>query len=210
MQNLAMMKRRYRAQRGASILESFLAFFILLLIFWGVFQLFQLYLAHMVSDYAAFRGARSASVGFCESLVSREAHVMSVPVSGPMVATRSSRDFASPVEQFYYEQTEFSEYNAGKRWLEYSYWNGEHLYHTNYKCPSYGQSLYGECGMCGKCNDRPSLVIQPHYSRETVKVSLLYENYPLTLPFHELFSKSGKIQIRKEVELTNHSGVYLE
>ena len=64
---------RRKGEHGSAILESFLSMILLGMILFGILQLFQLVLADMVTDYAAFRGARSAAVGFRDEYAIREA-----------------------------------------------------------------------------------------------------------------------------------------
>ena len=64
MNGRATMYARRKGEHGSAILESFLSMILLGMILFGILQLFQLALADMVTDYAAFRGARSAAVHF--------------------------------------------------------------------------------------------------------------------------------------------------
>ena len=130
------MRKNHRSSRRryATILEAFLAFLVLLLIFFGIIQLYLLSLANMVSEYAAFRGARSSAVGFVNDLVLREARVKTIPVSGAMVLPERSTDIGDIATQYARERVHIEHYMTGERWLEYEYWAGGQVRHNNYKC----------------------------------------------------------------------------
>lgn len=199
-----------RAQSGSAILESYLSFFILLLVFFGLFQLFKLSIARIVTDYASFRGARSSAVGFSNNLVDRETRVKVIPVSGDMVFPESSDDMGTPYEQFYKEKIHIEKYMDGTRWLEYAYWYGRPIRHSNYKCPLYGQLLSeGSCSVCA-LTASPSLSVGQHTGSETAAVTVTFNNYPLNLPLHDVYTDSDSIRIESKTELTNHAAVYLE
>lgn len=208
MKNPSIQKRRN--ERGAAILESFLAFFVLLLIFFGLFQLFHLSLANIVSRYAAFRGARSASVGFCDGLVRRETRIKTIPVSGDRVLPGRTFLYAHPADQFYKEKVHIERYMDGTRALHYAYWFGGEVRHDSYKCPLYGQRLTsGRCAICG-LRAAPSLNVYQQHSADTVSVSLRYSNYPMTMPLYEMFSRKGSINIDAKSELTNYASAYIQ
>lgn len=194
----------------ASMLESFLAFFVLLLIFFGLLQLYRLTLANMVSEYAAFRGARSSAVGFDDTLVAREARVKTIPVSGHMISPQRSLDIGDPKAQFYHENRAIERYMDGTQYLNYAYWYGERVRHNNYKCEHYGEYLdSGYCSVCSAgATGSTSLSIDQKADNETTTVNLTFINYPLDMPFYKAFTSKGYLTIRTESELTNHANVY--
>ncbi len=197
-------------KKYASMLETFLAFFILLLVCFGVMQLYKLSLANMVSKYAAFRGTRSSAVGFTDYLVDRETRVKTIPVSGDLVEPESSVDIASPYTQFYAEKVFIEEYMSGIRWINYTLWGASPVRHTNYKCKNYGQPLLsGTCSVCS-IHANTSLGISQRISGDTTKVSVFFNDYPLDMPLYRAFFDSGRINISKSAEMTNHANVFLD
>ncbi len=199
--------------RNASILESFLAFFILLLVVFGALQVYRFIIAGMVMEYAAFRGARSAAVGFRDYLISREVQVKTVPVSGAVVDENryvddSGSDYAAAVN-VRSEQRAVERYMSGTRYLEYEYWHGNFTLHNNYKCPDYGKQQQGSCSVCGKLNDT-SLSVNASATGNRVTVSAGFKNYPLTIPLYEIFSSDGTLDLKRKTELTNHAAVFLD
>ena len=202
-----MRARRRKGERGSAILESFLAMILLGMILFGILQLFQLAVADMVTDYAAFRGARSAAVGFRDEYAIREALIKSAPVSGSMVTPdRGGYSSWSGVES---EKSLLRGYMEGDRHVEYADWVGEDRFHTNYHCPHYGELLIGGCSVC-----RPS---RSHYVRasaqgfdQTMHFQFEFVHYPLTIPLHDWLTGRESIDISGEAELTNHSSAFLE
>ena len=198
---------RRKGEHGSAILESFLSMILLGLILFGILQLFQLVLADMVTDYAAFRGARSAAVGFRDEYAIREALIKSVPASGSMVTP--NRGGYSSWNAVATEQSLLRGYMEGDRHVEYANWVGVDRYHMNYKCPRYGEPLVGGCSLCSRGRN--------HYVRasangfdQTMRFRFEFVNYPLDIPLHDWLTGRDSIDISGESELTNHSSAFLE
>lgn len=204
-------KKRFLCKRirNASILESFFALFVLLIILFGILQLYQVILAGMVTEYAAFRAARSSAVGFSDYLVDREARVKAIPVSGAMVQPYSARDFAGQVTS---ERRDIERFMEGTRYMDYEYWHSEIISHKSYRCPDYGKPLLGgSCGICKATNvSSASLSVSQHITGDNTKTQVTFNNYPLTMPLYEIFAKDGNVTISKSAELTNHASTFLE
>ena len=177
------------------------------MILFGILQLFQLALADMVTDYAAFRGARSAAVGFRDEYAIREALIKSAPVSGAMVTpNRGGYSGWGGVES---EKSLLRGYMEGDRNVEYANWVGVDRYHMNYKCPRYGEPLVGGCSLCSRSRD--------HYVRasangfdQTMRFRFEFVNYPLNIQLHDWLTVRDSIHITSESELTNQSSAFLE
>jgi len=198
-------------KRFATMIESFLVFFILLLILFGVMQLYLLSIANMVSEYAAFRGARSSAVGFVDYLVLREAKVKSIPVSGAMIAPERSTDIGNITTQYSREIAHIENYLTGERWLEYEYWGGQPVRHNNYKCKNYGLEIDRGtyCSVCKTSgSETPYLTVSQSPNGDLTSFRLSFTNYPLNMPLLKDLLGVKNINIRKNVELTNHASVY--
>lgn len=196
-----------KGEHGSAILESFFSMILLGMILFGVLQLFQLALADMVTDYAAFRGARSAAVGFRDEYAIREALIKSAPVSGGMV-TPDRRGY-SGWGSVATEQSLLRGFMEGDRHVEYENWIGEDRYHMNYRCPHYGEPLVGGCSLCSRNRD--------HYVRasangfdQAMRFRFEFVNYPLHIPLHDWLTGHDSVDITGEAELTNHSSAFLE
>ena len=196
--------------RNASILESFFALFVLLLILFGVLQLYQFITAAMVTEYAAFRAARSSAVGFSDYLVDREARIKAIPVSGAMVEPYSSKEFGAG--QAVAEQNAIERYMIGERYMDYEYWHSKIMTHKSYRCPLYGKPTLGSsCHFCKITHtDGTNLAVTQHVSGDTTTAEVSFNHYPLTMPLYEIFSKKGNITLTKSAELTNHASIFLD
>ncbi len=196
-----------KGEHGSAILESFLSMLLLGLILFGILQLFQLALADMVTDYAAFRGARSAAVGFRDEFAIREALIKAAPVSGAMVTP--GRNIYSDWTGVESEKSLLRGFMEGNRNVEYANWVGEERFHTNYHCIHYGERLSGSCSICGK-SKRHYVDASVQSFGETTRFDFEFVHYPLEIPLHDWLTGRDSIDISSEVELTNHSSAFLE
>jgi len=206
--------RNRRSCGGAAILESVLVMVVLLLILFGFLQLFQLSMARVFADFAAFRGARSASVGFRDYLVQREARLKSIPAAGVMVEPDDSRSFDSAFDQFAYERSVIPLFSRGRQYLEYDHWvSNSSAFHTDYHCPYYGlpKSSGGtaDCA-CSDTSAKAEARVQTTRSDEAVKTVFLFRNYPFIMPLREAFFQKSGMDISSEVSLTNHASSILQ
>ena len=204
---LARRYARRKAERGSAILEAFLSMILLGLILFGVLQLFQLVLADLVAVYAAFRGARSAAVGFKDEFAVREALIKAAPASGAMVTpNRGSYSVWTGVES---EKSLLRGYMEGDRHVEYADWVGEDRYHMNYHCPHYGELLVGGCSLCSHGRKHYVNASAQGFD-QTMSFKFEFVNYPLEIPLHDWLTGRESIDISAESELTNHSAAFLE
>ena len=205
--------RKRKASSGAAVLESVIVMIILMMILFGFLQLFQISVARIVADYAAFRGARSASVGFRDYLVKRESRIKSIPASGRMTAPRHTESFGSQTAQFYFEKQAVIRYSEGTEYLDYEYWNKANDYHSDYHCPLYGKPRSEAAGGCEcriTCSEQPSLSVSTRRTDESVKTNVLFSRYPMNMPMREAFTGQKYMDISSEVQLTNYASSWLE
>ena len=198
-----------KGEHGSAILESFLSMILLGLILFGILQLFQLVVADMVTDYAAFRGARSAAVGFRDELAVREALVKAAPVSGPLVMPNYGSYSGYGWNQLETEKSLLRGFMQGDRHVEYANWVGEERFHTNYHCPHYGESLIGGCSIC-RTGRRHYVRASAQGFDQTMSFHFEFVNYPLDIPLHDWLTGRESVTISGESELTNHSSAFLE
>ena len=217
--SLKQQRNRVRVRRagesGAAILESMFTILILLLILFGIIQLFYLSLGKLYADYASFRGARSAAVGFKDYLVDREAKIQAIPASGPLTEFRTSAEFHSARTQFNYEKTMVPRFMNGYQWMNYQYWGGsDPLYHDDYHCAYYGmlmsESGAVNCSCKGCACDVPAVNVTTRRGGESVRTTFHFLRYPFTVPMYRLFTNKDSIDISGETRLSNHAASYLE
>lgn len=78
------MKRNRDSRAGQSLIESMIVVTITCLIFFGLFQISQLYAARAVLTYTATAAARSRMVGFNDFMVHKVTRAASIPNAGPI------------------------------------------------------------------------------------------------------------------------------
>lgn len=76
---------------GQSVIESCIVVAITCLIFFGLFQVSQLFSAKAVLTYSAVAGARARMVGFNDFMVYKVVRAASIPNAGPMVTPTVTR-----------------------------------------------------------------------------------------------------------------------
>jgi hypothetical protein len=183
------------------------------MILFGVIQIFQLVLADMIIDYAAFRGARSASVGFKDEYSFREALIKAAPVSGTIITPDPAHYPGFRRNAVETEKSLLRSFMEDKVQMQYAYWIGEERVHTNYECPHYGDRQNTYCKYCGGMSSRDHYVrggSTEHASYNTVEFALDFVNYPLNVPLHDWLTGQDSLTISGDAVLTNHSSAFLE
>ena len=196
---------RRRGEHGSAILESFLCMLLIGLILFGILQLFQLAVADMIAEYAAFRGARSHVVGFNDQYAYREALIKSAPASGPMVTPDPDAYPGFYSDRTGTERTLLRGFMQGDRNVEYAYWIGRDRFHMNYHCPHYGEPMRIACPNCTNTdNDRRRPYVRMQESGgPTTGSSFRFEfvNYPLNIPLHDWLTGQESITISSQTDL---------
>ena len=197
--------RKRRGEHGSAILESFLSMLLLGLILFGVLQLFQLALAQMVADYAAFRGARSAAVGLKNEWAYIESLVKAAPASGHLQFEDHRRPSLyqeeAILEKFMYQK-------KGYEHVNYSYWDGDVQFHTDYRCPDYGLPMRGGCSIC-RLSKKPRAELSVG-GFDIKHTEFQFINYPLTIPFYKFITGHESVTITGEANVANYSERILE
>lgn len=189
-------------ERASSIVEAMLCMFLLLLLTFGLLQFFYYSVAQMVTDYAAFRAARSATVGFREDAYQREARLKVIPAAGQMRnpvdlinGDPASFPFKTAIEQFYYEKLVILDYlRLHQDGLRYQYWwstEGDDDLSKEYKT-SFGTELTQQ--------------------GDTFTARSYFNDYPWIMPFRGAFRSQtdGKLNISGEAKMSKQSTAYLE
>ena len=203
-----------RGERGAAVLETFLSMLLIMLVLFGALQVFQLALTNMISDYSAFRGARSLSVGFDEDWAIIESKVKSAPASGHIILPGNNKALGSiPLSSEQNVLTSYMEQVDEYKDLSYTNWNGRRAqFHTDYRCPSYGQPVEGECSICYPQKARvPTVTAGDPYqgASQMTHFNFHFNNYPLAVPFYRLLTGQRSVNISSESELANYSYKFL-
>ena len=181
--------------RGSAIIEAVISMLLICMILFGLLQFFYYAAAQMVTDYAAFRAARSEAVGFDDIRVSMEGHLKAISASGRMrrpfdmtqdVANQSN---TSAIGQFRFERLAIIDYMENRRPLAYEYW--AHQFNTS------------------KVHET-ALSIKSSSMGNSLKEEAVFTDYPWIMPFRKAFVTDGKIDIKGESKMSRHSAQYLE
>ncbi len=111
---------------GQSLIESCLVMAVVCLVFFGVFQISQLFAAQDILDYAAARGARAKAVGFNRFMVFKTIRVGAIPNAGPLLEPSHS---GGPLGQLAVETPRVPLYLGAENWgdldgvLRYKAWD---------------------------------------------------------------------------------------
>ncbi|MBU0679438.1 MAG: pilus assembly protein [Verrucomicrobia bacterium] len=198
-------KSRCTGKSGQALIESTLIVALLCLIFFGAFQLSQLFVAREVMDHAATAVARARSVGFNDFMVYKVGRVAAIPNAGRMtypevetssggllpVATAIPGDLwdtamaANPVSPQYAIESALIPLYLGAEWggqlpaiLDYNEWDSVDMYVNEID--------------------------------EALARGRTTQDYPLRFPFHRAFYAGDEVRIEGDSRLANHYPLYLE
>lgn len=223
MKRSEMKKRSSLNSRGSAIIEAVISMLLICLILFGLLQFFYYAAAQMVTDYAAFRAARSESVGFKDSLVTMEGRLKAIAASGKMripldmtdYSNETATSFSSVVEQFRYERLAVIDYMENIRPLAYQYWAPEYNTSPNQKSDEDDkehktfwdyQTYWSENSQ----THRTELSIKSSNMGNSFTEKAVFTDYPWIMPFRKAFVTDGKIDIKGESKMSRHSAQYLE
>ena len=190
-----MQKRPSLNSRGSTIIEAVISMLLICLILFGLLQFFYYAAAQMVTDYAAFRAARSETVGFDDTRVAMEGRMKAIAASGKMrVPFDMTQDVAnesntSVIGQYHFERLAIIDYMENRRPLAYEYW-----------APQYNTSKVHETGLSVKSSSMGNSFTE----------KMVFTDYPWIMPFRKAFVTEEKIDIKGESKMSRHSAQYLE
>ncbi|OQA87006.1 MAG: hypothetical protein BWY31_01050 [Lentisphaerae bacterium ADurb.Bin242] len=189
-------RRLRRHERGAAMVEALLSMFVILLVLFGMLQVFYFFTGQLFTDYAAFRGARSRAVGFKEYLVARELRRNAIGGSGILVEPAlTSFDVSasfgdSSAHQLTVEKSLIQRYITGSRWIEYEYWFGR------------------------AANQNRRVNTELHYSisnsSNKVNITARFTDYAFPDTYTKRLFFGNGIDLTGEASLSYHAQVYLE
>ena len=209
---LNLLVRVDRDASGQTIVESLMCSMVIMIILVGLLQIFHIGVAKLLTDYSAFRTARSSCVGFADYLIDRSSRVGAIGASGKMLESQNSTEFSSPMAQFAAEEFMIPEYISGNRWLKYEYWFGENTYAEPYY---YG---YDTTGANPVAPPQTTLWNLHSTMGGAVNDSVTFNNYPF--PFFDLFDRNRiifssidnsfrSVNLTGSSSMTNHARDYL-
>ena len=187
------MKRKYSDEKGQVIVENLLCILLVCLIFFGILQLFLMFVADSVTRYAAFVATRSNAVGFTEGSALRAAKVATIPAAGRRLKpfeSKSARINASGMHVL------IEEYLKNLRNLDYEYWDRGNEFDSS-KAP-FEQEL------------ETYLSLKSYSYMTTVETEVRFNDYPLALPMRLINFGTEYTDIEGEATFPNYASKFLE
>ena len=196
--------KKNRRERGQTVIESTFSMLLLCLILMGLLQLFHLYVAQMLVDFASFYTARSKAVGFAEYITDRSGRVLVAAASGPRSwPSETTSDPTVNSSGTYGEEMMLHEYLTGERWVQYQYWSGENEYGEEWSRRAEAPKTY--FGQSSSTN-----------SNNQIRSTVSFYNYPFSIfdlmdPARVWFdSVEEDTLIQSSSEQADYSAFYLE
>lgn len=171
-----------RRREGQALIESCLVVAMVCVLFFGIFQVSQLFAAQEVLSYAAGRAARARTVGFNRFMVFKTIRVGTIPNAGRLVNPLYE---GGPAESYALESARIPLYLGAEDYgrlrpiLDYADWN----------------TIRG--GVSSSVGDGTM--------REEVS-----QTVPLRYPFHRPFYAADSVEMRGETTLDEHYTLYLD
>jgi hypothetical protein len=171
------------SRSGQGLIESCIVVALVCLIFFGVFQISQLFSAQEVLDYAAGRGARARTVGFNHFMIEKTIRVGAIPNAGRLVNPVPT---GGPSGQYALESARIPLYLAGENEgrlraiLDYAAW---------------GTIIFGASSSLGD---------------GTLRQDIQQEVSLTNNPFHRAFYASDTITLNGGCTLDEHYTLYMD
>jgi len=197
------------AKSGQALVESCLVIALLCVVFFGVFQVSQLYMARDVADYAAARGARAKAVGFNRFMVFKTVRVGSIPNAGLMLRPGYSR--GGGLAQYWAEQPTSNLWNRALR----AQTPGSPQFDVERaRIPHYlGAEYRGRLRQILDYEEWSGTNTITHTVWETPPLPMIQvavrHDYPLRIPFHRAFYGADRMELRGTAKFGGHYAEYV-
>ena len=183
------MNKYNRRERGSAILESLLCIGILMIVFFGLIQVFNFAVANMICEYSAFYAVKAHSLGYTPSITRRAARTAGMPASGRDLSTTRTGTGGSPAALRRLLSARARDYmqfdRAGAYGINYEYW--------------LDQELGGSA---------PFLSVGVRTNEKIVNSTVSIYNKPM-FDFQRMTRSSARRIGSSRVEMINHSRNYL-
>lgn len=184
------MEKSWRRQKGSTILETMLCIAILMMVFFGLIQIFNFAIANMICEYSAFYAAKSHALGYTPAITRRAARTAAMAASG--------RDYSAVKLGPYTSRREMRE-KLSERARDYMQFDRAGVYRINYEYWT-EQELGG--------TETPFLAAHVSSSEKTVNAAVTIYNKPMFDFLRLRRSNAGRISSSR-VEMINHARNYL-
>ncbi len=202
----------HASRSGQSVIESCIVLAVGCLIFFGLFQVSQLYAAKAVLSYSAVAGARARAVGFNEFMVYKVVRTAAIPNAGRLV-TPSVQENAGALA--------WGVTPPGQAWAHASRSGTPHsrVYEAeSSRIPSYlGAERWGELGGVLDYEDWDSIDFGEGAGSAEFVLFRTRQEYPLVYPFARTFYADDRVRLdsgagfmQDYVVRDRHAPLYLE
>lgn len=172
----------WSSRSGQGLIESCLVVALICLVFFGVFQISQLFASQEVLDYAAGRGARAKTVGLNRFMVFKTIRVGAIPNAGQLL---NPVHLGGPTQEYALESPRIPLYLGGENYgrlraiLDYDAWD--------------------------TVQDKASFSVGDGTLRQSVD-----QDVPLRYPMHRAFYAGDSVKLSGECYLDEHATLYLD
>ena len=187
------MKKKNKNEKGQVIVENLFCILLVCMIFFGVMQLFFMFIADSVISYSAFVSTRSRSVGYKNYLTVRTAEVATIPAAGKRILPD---ELPGGYTNYHGFRILINEYFSGDRKLQYEYWS-----HDNIDRPN--TSPFQK-------KQKTSLKMIHESALSTVKTKVIFKDYPLALPMRLINFNIEYTDIEGEAVFPNYARKFLD
>ena len=187
------MRKKIKSEKGQVIVENLFCILLVCLIFFGIMQLFMMFIADSVTRYSAFVATRSHSVGFRDRYALRGAKIATIPASGRRIEPSNLGRYNN---NSYGLGLLLDEYIRGQRFLEYEYWDGDNEFGPNQAPFKEQRDTY--------------LSLRSSSFNTTVKTEVKFNDYPMALPMRMINFGTEYTDIEGEATFPNYASKFLE
>ncbi len=180
-------------EKGQVIVENLFCILLVCLIFFGVMQLFFMFIADSVISYSSFVSTRSRSVGYKDYLTVRTAEVATIPAAGKRILPD---ELSNSYTNSYGFRILINEYFSNQRKLKYEYWGGDNQDNENI-APF-------------KENRKTSLKMIHESGTSSIKTKVIFRDYPLALPMRLINFNIEYTDIEGEAVFPNYAKKFLD
>ncbi len=201
-----------QGRTGQSLIESVLVMFIVCMVFAGLYQLSQVFVAKQVLNWSAQCAVRARTVGFNQWMVEKCARVACIPNAGPMTAP----DYEDPTPDI---ELLVGSLTPGKLWdkvLQSSPSSDQSAFELA-RIPEYLASLdeseasaildYTDWNSVS--NTSPDVTTGSGGNVSMLEAKVI-QDFPLRIPLHRTFYASDSVRLTSKSEIESHYSLYID
>ncbi|UDQ98619.1 hypothetical protein AAEX28_00685 [Lentisphaerota bacterium WC36G] len=189
-----MLKKIAKQEQGQVVVENLICILLICLIFFGILQLFFMFIADSVVSYGSFTTARSISVGFKPKRAHVAAEISTIPAAGKRLKPINLYDS-------YANQSALllmvEEYIRGDRTISYEYWRGDNEFSDSTAPFNEERRTYLFMNESEKHGDG-------------VEAEVGFDNYPLAMPMRMINFGTEYTDIESKAVLPKYYNKFMD